>query len=345
MHKSVSYKMLLGVLLLLGTSCSVASAQDEEPPWQDRGFSRRLPNLLKNNAQMKSLLKPVAAPAGNATVQIFCDDHRVALGTIVAADGLIATKASQLSEKIECRLSDGRKLTATLVGEDEATDMALLRVDAKGLTPIVWAAAAATTGSIIAAAGPNGDPLGVGVISDAIRSMPGLGSRNSPHGWLGIGVGTDNDGPEVQNVSPGSAAEKAGLKMGDRIKRLNGRDLRSADELIDSLSKLPANKHVALLVQRDEKELKLEATLGRSPGKLSQDHWGGGPFSDRRWGFAQVISHDLAIAPTDCGGPLVDLDGRCLGINIARALRVTTYALPSNVVKETIAKLSPKEKK
>ena len=60
---------------------------------------------------------------------------RVALGTVVAADGLIVTKASQLTAKLECQLADGRKLPATVVGQDEATDLALLHVDAKNLTP------------------------------------------------------------------------------------------------------------------------------------------------------------------------------------------------------------------
>ena len=55
-------------------------------------------------------------------------------------------------------------------------------------------------------------------------------------------------------------------------------------------------------------------------------------FSDRRFGFPTVVPHDLAIAPNDCGGPLVDIDGRCLGVNIARALRVASYALPPGVV-------------
>ena len=83
----------------------------------------------------------------------------------------------------------------------------------------------------------------------------------------------------------------------------------------------------------------MEAILGRSPGRLMQDNWGGGPFSDRRWGFATVIPNDLPLAPADCGGPLVDIDGRCLGVNIARALRVASYALPPRLVQETIEKI------
>ena len=174
--------------------------------------------------------------------------------------------------------------------------------------------------------------------------MPGPNRRNSQHGWLGISVGPAGEGPEVQSVTPDSAAEKAGLKNGDQIKRLDGAEIHSADQLIETLSKMPPNKKVALVVGRKDKQLELEAILGRSPGRLPQDNWGGGPFSDRRWGFAAVIPHDLAIAPTDCGGPLVDIDGRCLGVNIARALRVASYALPPSVVQKTVEKIRARAK-
>ena len=35
------------------------------------------------------------------------------------------------------------------------------------------------------------------------------------------------------------------------------------------------------------------------------------------------------LQPWLCGGPLVNLDGEAIGLNIARAGRVTTYALPA----------------
>ncbi len=157
-------------------------------------------------------------------------------------------------------------------------------------------------------------------------------------------MGPAGEGAEVQSVTPESAAEKAGLKNGDQIKRLDGAEIHSADQLIETLSKMPPNKKVALVVGRKDKQLELEAILGRSPGHLPQDNWGGGPFSDRRWGFAAVIPHDLAIAPTDCGGPLVDIDGRCLGVNIARALRVASYALPPSVVQKTVEQIRARAK-
>jgi serine protease Do len=319
-----------------------------QPP--DRGWRqtrRGVPRpsaYLKNNEQIRSLLKPTVAPCAAATVRVLGDGQAIALGTVVAADGLIVTKASQLTEKLECRLADGRKLTATLIGRDEATDLALLHVDAANLTPVVWATEPAAPGSLAAATGPGEGPTLIGVISDVPQAMPGPMRRNPQHGWLGVTLGPAGEGPEVREVTPDSAAEKAGLKHGDQIKRLDGAEIHSADQFIETLSKLPPNKKVTLVVGRKDQQLELEATLGRSPGRLPQDNWGGGPFSDRRWGFAAVVPHDLAIAPTDCGGPLVDIDGRCLGVNIARALRVTSYALPPGTVQETVEKIKARAK-
>jgi serine protease Do len=295
---------------------------------------------LKNNSQIKSLLAPTDASAASATVRVLSDGKDVALGTVVAADGLIVTKASELAAKIECRFADGSKLAATLIGQDEATDLALLHVDAKKLTPILWAEKPAEPGTIVTAIGRGDGPMMMGVVSDVPQPMPGPYRRNQQqHGWLGISLEQVGESPEVQVVTPESAAEKAGIKNGDQIKRLDGTAVRTTDEFIETLSKLPPNKKVSLVVSRKDKELELEAILGRSPGKLPQDNWGGGPFSDRRYGFPTVIPHDLAIAPTDCGGPLVDIDGRCLGVNIARALRVASYALPPKVVQETVEKI------
>ena len=89
-----------------------------------------------------------------------------------------------------------------------------------------------------------------------------------------------------------------------------------------------------------DKDVETIATMGKpQPVRLPQDAWGGGPFSDRRSGFPQVLPHDTPLQPKNCGGPLVDTEGRAVGINIARALRVTTYALPARIVQETVTAL------
>ena len=63
----------------------------------------------------------------------------------------------------------------------------------------------------------------------------------------------------------------------------------------------------------------------------------GGKLSKNRTGYPRVLQHDMPITPQQCGGPVVDLDGRILGINIARAGRTKTYAIPSNDVKRLLS--------
>jgi serine protease Do len=65
-----------------------------------------------------------------------------------------------------------------------------------------------------------------------------------------------------------------------------------------------------------------------------------GELSPRRSGFPEVIVHDSVLAPEHCGGPIIDISGRIVGINIARAGRHATYAIPSTSVLELTRRLS-----
>jgi S1-C subfamily serine protease len=52
--------------------------------------------------------------------------------------------------------------------------------------------------------------------------------------------------------------------------------------------------------------------------------------SRRADGFPVVFQHDAPLFPEQCGGPIVDLDGAVIGMNIARNGRAASYAIPSN---------------
>jgi serine protease Do len=65
----------------------------------------------------------------------------------------------------------------------------------------------------------------------------------------------------------------------------------------------------------------------------------GGPLSDRRTDFASALQHDSVLLPSQCGGPLVGLDGKVAGINVARAGRVESYAIPAATVGPLLAEL------
>lgn len=64
-----------------------------------------------------------------------------ASGIVWSADGVIITAhhVVEREENIKIGLSDGQTASATLVGRDPTTDVAVLRSDAKKLTPPTWA--------------------------------------------------------------------------------------------------------------------------------------------------------------------------------------------------------------
>jgi hypothetical protein len=62
------------------------------------------------------LLRPVAKNAAASIVRIACDGKPTCLGTVVADSGLIATKASELSGTVTCRLHDGEQVEVRSAG-------------------------------------------------------------------------------------------------------------------------------------------------------------------------------------------------------------------------------------
>ena len=69
-----------------------------------------------------------------------------------------------------------------------------------------------------------------------------------------------------------------------------------------------------------------------------------GETSDRRNGFPEVIQHVIPLTPDSMGSPLLNLRGETVGINIARADRVTSYALPAERVIMSVRALVEKAK-
>jgi len=62
-------------------------------------------------------------------------------GVIVSADGYVLTNSHVIgnaADEIRVTLADNRELTAQVVGVDELTDLAVVKVDANGLEPLPW---------------------------------------------------------------------------------------------------------------------------------------------------------------------------------------------------------------
>ena len=93
-----------------------------------------------------------------------------------------------------------------------------------------------------------------------------LFSVDSNRAMLGVVTESDDKGAEIQSVTKESAAEKAGLKKGDVIVKIDSRKIESAEDVTDAIrSHKPGNK-VNITYLRDGKEQKTTAELGRWKG-------------------------------------------------------------------------------
>jgi serine protease Do len=246
-------------------------------------------------------------------------------------------------------------LMATVIGVEPHFDLAMLKVDAKGLTSVEWTDSKSDpVGNWVASAGQGETPVAVGVVSVAARTLPAKEVTRpviiANSGYLGIGLDPHKDGPRITNVQPDSAASKAGLKVDDHLLFLNGKRMDDPESVIATLSHSKPGDVVALKIKRGDEELDIKAKLDKRPVDRGDfQNRMGSELSDRRTGFPTFLQHDTVLKPHDCGGPLVDLDGKVIGINIARAGRVESYAIPAEAIQPLLddlksGKLAPVSK-
>src|SRR5690554_6908534 len=90
-----------------------------------------------NDAQQYSdSLAAAVEKAGQATVTVDARDRFPASGIVWSANGeiLTADHVVQRDDNITVTLADGSTHAATVVGRDPASDLALLKIDAAGLS-------------------------------------------------------------------------------------------------------------------------------------------------------------------------------------------------------------------
>ncbi len=264
-------------------------------------------------------------------------------GFIISSDGYILTNAHVVkdADEIVVRLSDQREKPAKLIGSDEQSDVALIKIDASDL-PVAnlgdsshlevgqWVLAigspfgfdhTATQGIISAlqrnlpnenyvpfiqtdvavnpgnSGGPLFDASGkvIGINSQIYSNNGGyiglsfaipieLATNVAEQlktkgvvtrGWLGVLIQPVNQdladafklghpqGALVAEVTPGSPADKAGIKSGDIITKFNGAAVGSSEQLPPLVASTAVGKSVPITVIRKGSERTLTATIGQ----------------------------------------------------------------------------------
>ncbi|QIB68129.1 trypsin-like serine protease [Aminipila butyrica] len=145
---------------------------------------------LEQSTDSNLTIKEIAALNANSVVEIKTEamvtdswmqqyvTEGAGSGVIVSSDGYIVTNNHVIenSNKITVTLKNSKSYTATLIGTDDETDIAVLKIDASGLTPVVYGdSSALEVGDLTVVIG---NPLGslggtvtAGIVSALDRSI------------------------------------------------------------------------------------------------------------------------------------------------------------------------------
>ncbi|MEL6742757.1 MAG: trypsin-like peptidase domain-containing protein [Planctomycetota bacterium] len=265
----------------------------------------------------------------------------ISLGTLVE-DNLVLTKASSLPTRQRLRGIDyrDREYDLTLVYQDPAFDLAVLEIGPNDLTPMQFQTdKTPELGEVLLCVNAPGQAV---VSARSAVGTPDSGDPESP--FLGVEMSRfeENDrGVTIAGILPDGAAMAAGLRAGDLIVRVNGSEV--GQSLREALQLFRVGDRVQVAIERDGVEMTVPVQLRRRP------EYADGlptPFgndiveaNERRTGFGPAIRHDALLGPRDVGAPLVDLQGRVIGLQIAHADRSTNWALPAATLRSVLAEI------
>lgn len=303
-----------------------------------------------NGAGVRDVTAPIAAKFRPSIVRIMANGKPVGLGTVIGADGQILTRALPTGESLGVVLADGRGFRAKQLATDEKNHLALVKIAATGLVPVKWShekdpsrgtwvvtplPAPSAPSAPIPGKGTNGkSPAGgsadqLGIISASRRPIEREG------GAMGVVMGPYLDGGVgIVKVLPKSGAAAAGLRVGDVVTKVNDERILNTESLRDEVRLHDPGEIVHLQVRRGDATVKIDVKLGDRVTTFDamDRNMQMSPGTTRaRSGFEAVIEHDTPLKDSQMGGPLVGLDGRVVGLNVARFDRAQTFAIPADL--------------
>jgi S1-C subfamily serine protease len=297
----------------------------------------------KQTEEFQRSIAPVLREAADSTVRIWSGERRLAYGTVIGDGKKILTKWSEIAaagSNLIVEGSGGEALAAAVTGVHEDNDLAILEFDGPALKPVRWSYEIPALGSFLAAPQPNGRLAAFGVVSVAERNL-----RETDSAFLGVigAMGFEGPGVKIDKISPDSGAAAAGLKPGQIILRVGDRAISGLLELRNALVGRAPGSTVTMRVRTGDKENDVEVVLGNRPqlpsypgDRLRQMERMGGPISNVRDSFTSVIQTDMRPRPEQIGGPVVDLQGRVIGITMARADRTRSFVMPAAAVEKVL---------
>ncbi|MDQ1340419.1 MAG: serine protease Do [Campylobacterota bacterium] len=269
-------------------------------------------------------------------------------GVILSKDGYIVTNSHVISNSQEITVmlaNDTNEYSAKLIGKDEESDLAVIKIEAKNLKPIKmgysdnlkigdmvfaignpFGVGETVTQGIISALNKN--KVGInryenfiqtdasinpgnsgGALIDSRGALIGInsaiitksGGNNGvgfaipvdmvkdvakkliedgkiSRGFLGISIDdlsknlepvyNHKSGALVLDVNEGTPAEKYGIKRGDLIYEVNGKTIKGAASLSNTIASFKPNEKVKISLERDKKNITIEIVLAEKNPSL-----------------------------------------------------------------------------
>ena len=121
---------------------------------------------------------------------------------------------------------------------------------------------------------------------------------------------TDNIGALVTQVEPDSPGAKAGLRIGDVVKQLNGKSVSDAGELQVEVGQKKPGTTIHLQILRDGKNVDVPVTLANFNHRKEEASENTGEHGKARWGLGLADltpdTRDQIQAPGDVKGAVIE---------------------------------------
>ena len=301
---------------------------------------RRVGSYEREHRNVLRELQPLVTAAQESTFEVINPTYWAAMGTVITADGYAVTKASELEQDqpIKARFGPNRTVNATLVRIDTENDVAVLKLEEGTYQPIQLATADPLPGQMLLSPGVREPIMTMGVCSCEARTLL---RRN--RGQIGVMPQEAPEGIAVYRVQ--SAAFRAGLRDGDVIVSVQGREVKKVPEFVSLIRKYQPGDELVVKTKRGDEVLDFRVrlsnvrNLGGEAPRFEAMNLLGSINSQRANAFPWALQHDSPLLPEQCGGPLVNLSGQVVGMNIARAGRTASYALTGEHLREVLTGL------
>ena len=293
---------------------------------------------------LNQAIAPVLGAAAKSTVRVWSGSRRLAYGTVIGNGSRILSKWSELVQAdgdLRVDAGDAQRIVK-IVGVYVDEDLAVLEVEGSPLKPVEWSLETPPLGGFLASPQPDGKLAAFGVVSVAERNL-----RDTDLAFLGVvgEIGFSEQGVKIKEVAEGSGALAAGLKPGNVILKVGDRTVSGLLALKNALTGTTPGEKVTLRVKVDDGEKNVDVVLGNRPkmpqmsgNRIQYMERMGGAISEVRDSFTHAIQTDMRPKPNQIGGPVVDLQGRVVGITTARADRTRSFVMPAAAIVELLKK-------